>query len=65
MLDMSTPAKQPPKKRHNKPKNMTLTPEARAALAALVERAGPGSASAEASAAIIERAERLGVTWKR
>jgi hypothetical protein len=54
----------PAAKRKAKPKNLTLTPEAHEALAALTSRPGGDSAAQEASAAICERAERLGV-WKR
>jgi hypothetical protein len=64
-LDMpQDTAHKAPKKRRNRPKNMTLTPEARKALAALEKRGGPGSASREASAAIIERADREVPGWR-
>jgi hypothetical protein len=46
--------------RKAKPKNLTLTPEAHAALAFLAP--APGQASYEASAAIVERARAKGWT---
>jgi hypothetical protein len=61
---MPTPPRKPAPERVNKPKTVTLTPDARKALAALEERAGNGSGSAETSAAIIERADRLVPEWR-
>jgi hypothetical protein len=58
-----TPAPRKPKRRPptrvNRPRNLTLTPEASAALTALTRRPGGDNASAEASAAILTRATTL------
>lgn len=51
----------PKDRRKSKPKTLTLSPRATVALAALKARPGGDSESAEASAAIIERALRLGL----
>lgn len=53
----------PDAKRHNKPKRLSLTPEAHAALAALVEHVGgaEGQESRLVSEAICEKAERARV----
>lgn len=52
------PPRKPPR-RVNRPKNLTLTPSAHEALNALAARPGSPGASAEASAAILARAEAL------